>query len=157
MPVARGLRRLLRVLELEEEQSERALAFAAGELRSLERAREAAIAQDRGGRRLIAAGAANGELADRLSGLEETHRARRRERLLAPRIEDAEQEVEQLRRAHLAKRVERRQAETLIQAEEARDALAADRQAQQALDDWYLNRMHRTAAASSRIVGKPEL
>jgi hypothetical protein len=156
MPVSRGLRRLLRVLELEEEQCQMALAAAVGELRRLERAFETAAARDRGGRRLIAASAVSGELADRLSGLEETRAARRRAKLLAPWIEDAEQEVEALRRVHLAKRVERRQAETLVQAEEARETIAANRQGQQALDDWYLNRMHRNAAEGSRSTGNAD-
>jgi hypothetical protein len=38
------------------------------------------------------------------------------------------------------KRVERRQAETLIQKTEARDAIEADRHVQQTLDDWYNSR-----------------
>jgi hypothetical protein len=44
----------------------------------------------------------------------------------------------------LAKRVERRQAETLIHEIEAQDAVIAGRRSQQALDDWYLNRLQAT-------------
>jgi hypothetical protein len=44
------------------------------------------------------------------------------------------------------KRVERKQAEALIQETEARDAVEANRHSQQALDDWYRNRLHRVEA-----------
>jgi hypothetical protein len=40
----------------------------------------------------------------------------------------------------LAKRIERRQVETLIQKTEAEDAVDAGRRAQQELDDWFLSR-----------------
>jgi len=48
----------------------------------------------------------------------------------------------------LGKRVERRQAETLIQETEAQDAVEADRRGQQTLDDWYSSRLYREAAES---------
>ncbi len=150
MAISRAMRRLLRVLVLEEEQCQTALESALGELRRLEQALQAAADRDRGGRRLITASAGSGEWTDRLSGLEETRAAHRRKMLLAPRIDDAQQEIDGLRRAYLAKRVERRQAETLIQEAEARDAIEADRRSQQALDDWYLNRLHRAASKTDR-------
>jgi hypothetical protein len=64
---------------------------------------------------------------------------------LAPRIADAARQAEDLREDFLAARIERRQAETLVDEAEARDARAADRGAQQALDDWFGNRRHRAA------------
>jgi hypothetical protein len=51
--------------------------------------------------------------------------------------------VATLRQEFLGKRVERRQAETLIRETEARDAIEAGRRGQQALDDWYRFRLHR--------------
>jgi|SRR5581483_1422544 len=147
VPVSRTLRRLLRILELEEEQSRRVLESAVNELQRLERALNVAAERERRGRRLIAASAESGELTDRVSGVEESHAAMRRAALIAPWIEDAQREAEALRQAYLAKRVERRQAEALIQKAESREAIEAGRRNQQALDDWYLNRVHRTAGA----------
>jgi hypothetical protein len=48
-----------------------------------------------------------------------------------------------LRERFLAKRVDRRQAETLIVETEARDAADQSRRGQQALDDWYRFQLHR--------------
>jgi hypothetical protein len=91
----------------------------------------------------VSSSAATGELADRLAGLEETRLAERLALRLTPRIADADGDVANVREDYLARRVERRQAETLIQEAEARDALDADRKSQQALDDWFGNRLHR--------------
>jgi hypothetical protein len=146
MAVSRAMRRLLRVLTLEEEQRQTALESALGELKRLERALEATVQYDRSGRRLVAASAQSGELADRLAGLVETAAAKRKAASLAPRIKRSEQEAAALRDLYLAKRVERRQAETLIHEAEAREAVEAGRRTQQALDDWHLNRLHRIAA-----------
>jgi antitoxin component of MazEF toxin-antitoxin module len=144
MAVSRALRRLLRVLEIEEEQSRLALESAVGELGILEHSLTATRTRERSGRRLVISSAQSGELPDRLAGLEETRAARRRADALAPRIADAEVEVTTSREVFLAKRVERRQAETLIHEIEAQDAVIAGRRSQQALDDWYLNRLQGT-------------
>ena len=81
-----------------------------------------------------------------MAGLEETRAAGRHAAALRPRIADAELDVIALRQEFLARRVERRQAETLIRETEARDAVEAGRRGQQALDDWYGNKMHREEA-----------
>jgi len=141
MAVSRALRRLLRVLNIEEDQSRLALEAALSDLRQLEHALASTAERARAGRRMVQASARSGELPDRLAGLEETSAAIRRATALAARIEQAEREVEELRLAFLAKRVEYRQAETLIREAEARDAVVAARRGQQALDDWYLNRL----------------
>jgi hypothetical protein len=143
MPVSRALRRLLRVLDLEEEQTRRTLDTALAELRLLEHSRAIAAERDRAGRRLVTASAVSGEWEDRLAGLEETRAALRRVAEIAPRLRDAERAVAAQRAVFLAKRVERRQAETLIQNAESQDAIEAARRSQQGLDDWYLNRLHR--------------
>jgi predicted nucleic acid-binding Zn-ribbon protein len=140
MAVSHAMRRLLRVLELEEEQRQIALESAVGELRRLERTLEAAAERERSGRRLLAASVHTGELTDRAAGLEETRAAKRRAAVLRPWIQEAEEEAAELRDAYLSKRVERRQAETLLQAIEAATAKETARRIQQALDDWYLNR-----------------
>ena len=125
MAVSRALRRLLRIRDLEEEQGRLALESALGELRHLENALAAAVERDRRGRRLVEASARTGELPDRLAGLEETRAAGRRSAALGEWIADAELDVAALRQEFLARRVERRQAETLIQESEARDGISA--------------------------------
>ena len=63
--------------------------------------------------------------------------------MLAPRVAAAEMENIQLRALLLEKRVERRQAETLIEETEARDAVEENRRSQQAIDDWFGTRQSR--------------
>jgi len=141
--VSRAMRRLLHIRNLEEEQSRLALESALGELNRFEGERMAAVARDRRGRRLVEASAQTGQLPDRLAGLEETRSATRYIDVLEPTIVDKKNEVAELRQKFLLKRVEHRQAETLIQETEARDAVEADRRMQQSLDGWYGSRMHR--------------
>jgi hypothetical protein len=143
MAVSRALRRLLRIRDLEEEQCRLALESASGELHRLESALVATGERNRRGRHLIEASAHSGELPDRLAGLEEMQAASRFAAVLTPRIAEVQAEVATLREAFLRKRVERRQAETLIEETEAKDAVEASRRDQQGLDDWYRNRMHR--------------
>jgi hypothetical protein len=69
--------------------------------------------------------------------------ALRSEAVLKPRIASAELESAALRQEFLAKRVERRQAETLIRETEVQDELEGERRAQQAMDDWFGNRTQR--------------
>jgi flagellar biosynthesis chaperone FliJ len=57
------------------------------------------------------------------------------------RIESSTRAVDELRAAFLEKRVERRQAETLVEEAEARDAIESGRRTQQSLDNWYLTRV----------------
>jgi hypothetical protein len=50
------------------------------------------------------------------------------------------------REEYLSKRIERRQAETLIGVTEAQDAVVASRREQQGIDDWYRSRMRQAEA-----------
>ena len=150
MAVSRALRRLLLIRDLEEEQRRLALAASVGELDRLEQALADAAQRERRGRRLVGESVYSGQLPDRLAGLEETRAAERRTIALAPRIADAEQDVALLRAEHLAKRIERRQAETLIEEAETEQAVEAERRSQQGLDDWYRNRMHRVQFEAER-------
>jgi flagellar export protein FliJ len=150
MTVSRALRRLLRIRELEEEQARLALDSSVGGLNRLEQALTATAERDRRGRRLVQTSAHSGELPDRLAGLEETRSADRLVQVLIPRIAAAGQQVTALRDEYLNARVERRQAETLIEEAEARDALDADRRSQQGLDDWFRNRLHRAGQVAER-------
>jgi len=143
MAGSRPLRRLLRVLEIEEEQRKLALESAVGELRRLERALDAVGERDRGGRLLIASSARSGEAADRLAGLEESLAAARSASFLAPRIAFSQREVPRLREELLAKKVGRQQAEHVLRKLEARQAAKAARRSQQALDEGHLSQMRR--------------
>lgn len=143
----RSLRRLLRIRELEEEQCRIGLEAALGELRRLEQAETAAAERGRRGRRLVAASASGADPSDRQAGLEEMRAAERMSRALAPRRWSREQEVARLRQAYLDKRVERRQAETLIAEAVAGEAREAERRGQQGLDDWFRNRIGRSKRA----------
>jgi hypothetical protein len=164
MAVSRALRRLLHIRGIEEEQSRLALESALSELNRLERALASTAERDRRGRQLIGGSALTGELADRLAGLEEGCAAGRQRAALTPMIAEAELEVTALRREFLDRRVERRQAETLIREAEEQEAIEASRHGQQSLDDWYGNRLHREeveaepgrlAAAESGTKGGP--
>ena len=158
MAVSRALRRLLRIRDLEEEQCRLALDSALSERNRLEHALTATAERDRRGRRLVEASAHSGELPDRVAGLEETRASRRLVAVLVPRIAEAECNVAALQHEFLLKRVERRQAETLIQETEARDAIEAERRNQQGLDDWYGNRLHRDQAEGEQggsAAGRP--
>jgi len=150
MADSQALRRLLQVLEIEEEQAKLALESAVGDLRLLEQRWAAAVERSRSGRQLVMASARSGNLTDRWAGLEEARVGTRRASQLMPRIAEAELVVNIRRQEYLSRRVERRQAQTLIEEAEAREAVEARRRGQQALDDWYLNRLHRIEWGTGR-------
>ncbi|HZB88590.1 MAG TPA: hypothetical protein VE291_08045 [Terracidiphilus sp.] len=143
MTVSRGLRRLLRVRELEEEQRRLALESALAELHQAVELMDCAQARGRMGRELLASSVHSGEIADRLAGLEESRSATQQTENLAVRLNAFEAQVEELRATYLATRVERRQAEALIEETEARDAVEAARSGQQDLDEWHRARRGR--------------
>jgi hypothetical protein len=144
MAVSRVMRRLLRVLEMQEEQCLVETEAALADLRRLENALITAGERDRAGRRQVTASAATGEVMDRLSGLEESRAARRQTGMLKPRIAEAHTAVNARRGKFLKKRVERRQAETVVEKMEAADAIEAGRREQRELDDWFLGKLgHR--------------
>ncbi len=150
MAVPRAMRRLLRIRGMEEEQRQVALESAQGDLRRLEGLLAVVQERERRGRRLVAASAETGELMDRIAGLEEMRAARRHAAALTPRIAEAELAVTARRREFLAKRVERRQVESLIQKAEVKEAVQAGRRAQGELDGWFLGRARRRGSALGR-------
>jgi len=150
MAISRALRRLLRIRNLEEEQSRLAVESALVELRRLEHALRASVERERRGRGLITLSARNGELPDRVAGVTEMRIASAHATALTPRIAESEGEVADLREEFLLRRVERRQAETLIDETEERDAVEAARRGQQTLDDWYGGRLHGEETTRAR-------
>lgn len=143
MPVSTAMRRLLRIRHLEEEQRRVALESAAGELSLLEQALDSTHRRDAHGRRLIASSAGANDSTSRAAALEESRTASRHAVYLDAKIEDAREEVEELRALFLESRVERRQAETLIDEAVRQQAIEADRRAQQTLDDLFGLERHR--------------
>lgn len=150
MAVSRSLRRLLDVYSIQEEQARRATAEAAAETRRLRGALGQARARERAGRRLVVASAHSGAVADRLAGVEEARIARRVATMLAPRIAAAEREEELRRQEFLARRIERRQAETLLEAAEQSVAREESRRAQQMTDDLHLRRLAQVPEGCER-------
>lgn len=144
MAISRAIKRLLRVRELEEEQRRLALEAASTELAKLNGALQAAHQRGRRGRLLIAQSAAN--VQDRHAGVQEIQAAERFAQVLTPRIAEQEKVVAERRTEYMEKRMERRQAETLIEEAKAREELENSRKAQIALDDWYSNKLYREGA-----------
>ncbi len=150
MAVSRGMRSLLRLREIQEEQSRAALDEALGELKRLEAALRSAHGRERAGRRLVALSAGTGSLTDRIAGLEETRAAQRYATVLRPRMAEAQEAVRERRSQFLERRIERRQAETVILERERADELAAARRAQRGVDDWFLGRRQRGQGSSGK-------
>ncbi|MDR3753312.1 MAG: hypothetical protein P4K93_02860 [Terracidiphilus sp.] len=149
MAVSRAMRRLLHVLEIQEEKCRAAMESARAELKRLEQALTRSVERERGGRRLVAASAATGEITDRIAGIEETHVAQRIAAALTPRIAESESAVNLRQREFLGKRIERRQTETLIEEAEALERVEAGRRAQRDLDDWFLSRRANSGEAQA--------
>ena len=140
MAVNRAMERLRRVLELEEELRRTEFEAAVADLGRLEAALTATEVRNREGRRLVTASAVMGEIADRLAGLEETRSALLKSAAIKPRIAEAELTVTNKREEFLAKRIERRQVQTVVERNEKRELLEGARRTQRGHDDWFLNR-----------------
>ena len=149
MAIARALRRLLRIREIEEEQSLQALEKTMAELHRLRQALAAASARERRGRTLVSESAQTGETVSRLAGIEESRLAARQAVALRSWIAEMEIEVAERRQKFLSRRVERRQVETLLQEAAARQAVEYERHAQQALDEWHRSRHRRRQSGGS--------
>ena len=143
MAVSKALLRLLRLRGMEEHRRRIALEAGLLRLRSLEKAKDVAVAKDRRGRELMRTNAGSGELADRVSALTETAAGRRHVEALAPLIAASEAEGLRLHQEFAEKRTERRQAETLVDETLELDVEESERRSQQALDDWYGSRRFR--------------
>jgi len=147
----RSLRRVLRVLKVQEEHAQAALESTLGQLRQIENALNFAIERERAGRELIGRSAQSGDAEDRHAALEETAASGRKVVALRPRQEDAERDVVLRREAFLARRLARRQVEELIREADARQAVNSARRQQQSMYDRYLGRLaHRDSPEKKR-------
>src|SRR5580693_7718165 len=142
---SRQFERIVRIRQLEEAESHRVLDLTLAEMAQLELALHAAKQRERAGRSLVARSSKRGEITDRIAGLEESRSPSRLGLSLAARIRTAADAVAILRPEYLNKRTSRLRAETLAEAERAREAAINLRRGQQALDNWYLNRMRLDA------------
>lgn len=143
MPVSQTLQRLLRIRHLEEEQRRQELATAMGKLNILESALACSAARSREARKLAEGGMTSGNLIDRQAGMVESRNALHCAATLQRWISASRKQVEQVRGEWLNKRVERKQTETLVDAEHAQRVAEATRQVQQSLDQSHLARRTR--------------
>lgn len=124
---------------------------ALAKLRILQNEWTAASKRMRQARVLIASSVQTGEQVDRIAALQEMTEAEHRREGLEEKIAATEAEVTSSRQEYLVKRIERRQVESLLDAERARLAVESNRKSQSMLDDWHLP---RTARMSKAIVSK---
>ncbi|HEX7728541.1 MAG TPA: hypothetical protein VF392_05855 [Terracidiphilus sp.] len=144
MPNLRALRRLLRVRTLEEEQRQAELEAVLAASHHLESMVAYQEQGSRAGRALAFTAIFHDEGASRLAGLEQLDRMAARASALAPALETAQAAVAEARQSYLASRVERRQAQSLIEAAERDLAVTERRRAQQQADDAHLRRRARS-------------
>jgi len=150
MPISSTLRRLLHVREMEEEQQRLALESAVGELHALEHALGDVRTREHRGRLFLNESAGCGEVSDRTAALVEVQSAVRAVSMLRMRIMAAESVVVRIRQAFFDKRLERRQAQTLIEEAEAREAVESGRHTQQTLDESFGAQLHRRGRAAGK-------
>jgi len=159
MASERVLRRLLRLRELEEEQSRLTLEAAARKRDPVASEMDSAMARCAKGRGEMMRGVGTRDALVRFAGIEEMAIGEvRRERLRA-RAEDAERELARQREEFLERRTGRMQVETLAGEAALAAQAEADRRAQQMLDDWFGQRRGArlsSAAAGRRGERKPE-
>lgn len=148
MKVSQTMSRLLRIRVLEEEQSRLALEAAEAELHRLQTALAAAQHGARRGREAVTRSVHNYDVYDRIAGIEQIRTADRAAGWITEQRSLQQEETADRREAFLADRIERRQAESLLEVVKAQTALETEKRAQQALDDWHLL---RTAGASGPV------
>lgn len=153
MPVSKALKRLLRVRGLEEEQHRSELELAMAELRRIEAALQECAARELRGRELVCA---PDSMAERQAGHVELITAQRRAGLLEERKLDAEREAMRLREVFLEKRIERRQAETLVDEAQTQEQLRMGHRAQQSLDEWHAGKASPGNGAARPLGPKDE-
>jgi flagellar biosynthesis chaperone FliJ len=150
MARSRILERVLRIRHLEEEQHRQAVASAMSELRILETALSASATRQRQGRIQVAEGVAADDLVGRHAGLIESRNATRQSAVLARWAAVSTARAEIVRSQWIGKRVERKQAETLVHAAASQSVVEEVRRGQQTADQWYLVRRYQEEVLSSR-------
>lgn len=150
MAAPHSLRRLHKLRQAEEEQRNALLRSALGELHKLESASRAVHGRLIRARLLLTQSLLSAEMTARFSALEEITASQRLVNALSARIHVVEAMVEERRENLLVKRVERRQAEALLDSIVEQQELQERRKAQVALDDWYRSRPAGTIPRDTR-------
>lgn len=143
MLIKRTLNRLLRLRELEEEQSRLELELAVAERNRAQQEIALAARRQALGRSNFAAGIVEQNRLARAAGLFEAEEAHRQRLRLHPQLEAADAAVARQQAEFLLRRTGRRQVETLVENEHDKAEIEAGRRAQQMLDDWYGRRTAR--------------
>jgi hypothetical protein len=136
MGISRGLRRLYELRQIEELQKASLFESAIAELRQLETALEVASTREGSGRALVSRSVMSGETQDRIFAVEEIAIAVRISTVLKARVRAANENIQRIRDEFLHKRLEKRQAETLLESALEREASLEQRKMQLALDEW---------------------
>ena len=145
---------MVRVRALEEEQSLAALEAAVSEVRRLEGVLDVAGARARIGRELVHRSAETGEALERVTGLAEERMAMQAARFLTEDLEEARELAEEARAQFLARRVEKRQAEALLDAALKNETARQARRLQQDVEDW--DRARRMRGESQQVPTKAD-
>jgi flagellar export protein FliJ len=144
----RDLLRLRKLRETEEQQKKSVLASAFEELHRLESELEFAKSHARRGRALLISSALSGDRADRVAGMEEVAATGRLIDFLTVQLQVAADNVGTLLAEFLAKRIQRRQVQTLLESALTQSIAEERRKSQMLLDDWHLSR-HTVDASES--------
>ncbi len=150
----RVLSRLLRLRELEEEQSRIKLEVVARARELVARADDSVKARLRAGLREAGAGLLSGEALTRMAGQAAVEVGIQWQDRLVIRIRETEAELVRQREEFLVRRTSRRQVEMLAEADEKICREKAERQAQQMLDDWFGQKRHANASSRKAILQK---
>ena len=157
MAASSSLRRLRSIRQVEEEQLQAAMELAVAEMLRLKTALKETRERVMQARLLVVSGVQTGEFLDRIAGLEEVRAADRWAEVLKRRIDSAKNRVQKTRQEFLDKRIERRQAETVCEAMQARDTAEASRKSQLALDDWYRSQRNWTSEKRTQIHSESDI
>lgn len=157
MPVSTALRRLLRIRDIQEGQHRQALESALSELHSLENALVACHQHACAGREVVVASVDQPDTTDRAAAQVEIASSERRAVVLVPHIQSAIVHASAAHQVFLETRMERRQAESLVESAEAADAVQDLRRGQQTMDDWFGGKRYREMSKSkhrgSQVIG----
>ena len=137
MTRAGRLRRFRELRRLEEQDHATVLESARAELQQIDDALQQTSVRKMSARSLIEKSMGTGKTRDWIAGHAEIDSAERVRTILKKRKHLAEQRVESAQARYLAKRIESRQAETLLRAALHREEKAAQRRNQSALDEWF--------------------
>ena len=145
------LRRLCDLREMEERNEASRLALATAVLRKIDDALRNVRGYEEAARVLIRSGVQRDDIVDRLAGAGETDLAARLVKGLEKKRRLGEEQVGMIRDQYLAKRVERRRVEAILQIEMEREESDAQRRTQSLLDEW-----HRITGRETRVESSEE-